>query len=161
MNQVFLLIGGNLDDRFALLSTTKEDISIEIGTILKESSIYETAPWGFESEQDFLNQVIIVSTSLSPIQVLRKCQIIEDKLGRVRQSEQYISRTMDIDILFYNDEIMNTSDLIIPHERLHQRRFTLEPLVEIAANLVHPAIKKPLSEILKECTDKAEVKRLQ
>lgn len=161
MNQVFLLIGGNLDDRFGLLSKAKENISKEIGTILKESSIYETAPWGFESEQDFLNQVIIVSTSLSPIQVLRKCQIIEDRLGRVRQSEQYISRTMDIDILFYNDEIINTSELIIPHERLHQRRFTLEPLVEIAPNLVHPVLKKTLSEILKECTDKAEVKRLQ
>ncbi|NOQ24744.1 MAG: 2-amino-4-hydroxy-6-hydroxymethyldihydropteridine diphosphokinase [Bacteroidales bacterium] len=160
MNQVFLLIGGNLDDRFGLLSAAKEDISIEIGTILKESSIYETAPWGFESEQDFLNQVIIVSTSLSPIQVLRKCQIIEDRLGRVRKSEQYISRTMDIDILFYNDEIMNTSELIIPHERLHQRRFTLEPLVEIAPNLMHPVIKKLLSELLNKCTDKAEVKKL-
>lgn len=161
MNQVFLLIGGNLDDRFGLLSIAKVDISEEIGEILQESSIYETAPWGFESEQDFLNQVIIVSTSLSPIQVLRKCQIIENKLGRFRQSGHYASRTMDIDILFYNDEIINTHDLIIPHERLHQRRFTLEPLVELMPKLMHPVIKKPLSEILKECTDKANVKRLQ
>lgn len=160
MNQVLLLIGGNLDDRFRLLIKVKENISNEIGTIKKESSIYETAPWGFESEQNFLNQVIIVSTSLLPIQVLRKCQIIEDRLGRVRQSEQYISRTMDIDILFYNDEIINTSDLIIPHERLYQRRFTLEPLVEIAPNLVHPVIKKTLSEILKNCLDEADVKKL-
>lgn len=160
MNQVFLLIGGNLDDRFGLLSKAKENISKEIGTILKESSIYETVPWGFESEQDFLNQVIIVSTSLSSIQVLCNCQLIEDRLGRKRQSEQYISRTMDIDILFYNDEIINTSELIIPHERLHQRRFTLEPLVEIAPNLVHPVIKKKLSEILKNCSDESDVKKL-
>jgi 2-amino-4-hydroxy-6-hydroxymethyldihydropteridine diphosphokinase len=160
MNKVLLLIGGNLDDRFGLLIEAKEKILKEIGTIKKESSIYETAPWGFESEQDFLNQVIIVSTSLSPIQVLEKCQFIEDRLGRVRQSEQYISRTMDIDILFYNDEIINISDLIIPHERLHERRFTLAPLVEIAPNFIHPVIKKSLSEILKNCLDEADVKKL-
>jgi 2-amino-4-hydroxy-6-hydroxymethyldihydropteridine diphosphokinase len=160
MNQVFLLIGGNLNDRFGLLSTAKENILLEIGDILRESSIYETAPWGFESEQNFLNQVIIVSTSLLPNQVLRKCQVIEDRLGRVRQSEQYISRTMDIDILFYNDEIIKTQDLIIPHERLHQRKFTLEPLVEISPNLVHPVIKKTLSEILKKCSDECDVKKL-
>ena len=160
MNQVFLLLGGNLDDRFGLLSIAKEDISKEIGEILQESSIYETAPWGFESEQNFLNQVIIVSTSLSPIQVLRKCQIIENKLGRVRKSEHYASRTMDIDILFYNEEIINTTELIVPHKRLHKRRFTLEPLVELAPNFMHPVIRKSLFEIMKECTDEADIKKL-
>lgn len=161
MNKVFLLIGGNLGDRLALLNAAKEHISKDAGKITQESSIYETAAWGFVSEQDFLNQVIIISTDLSPNQVLRKCQIIENILGRVRQSEHYASRTMDIDILFYNDEIINTRDLIIPHERLHQRRFTLEPLVEIAPNFIHPVNKKSPSELLHECTDKAKVKRLQ
>jgi 2-amino-4-hydroxy-6-hydroxymethyldihydropteridine diphosphokinase len=160
MNQVFLLIGGNLDDRFSLLSIAKESISKKIGAIVQESSIYETAPWGFTSEQDFLNQVIIVSTSLTPFKVLKKCQIIEDKFGRIRRSEQYASRTMDIDILFYNDEIINTPELIVPHERLHQRKFTLEPLVEIAPNFIHPKIKKTLTEIMKECTDEADVRKL-
>ncbi|MDA3952978.1 MAG: 2-amino-4-hydroxy-6-hydroxymethyldihydropteridine diphosphokinase [Bacteroidales bacterium] len=160
MNRVFLLLGGNLDDRYGLIRSAKEIISKEIGTIVQESSIYETAPWGFKSDQDFLNQVIIVTTSLTPIQLLKECQIIEDKFGRVRQLDQYASRTMDIDILFFNDEIINNNDLIIPHESLHQRRFTLEPLVELAPDFIHPQIKKSLSEIMMECTDVAEVKKL-
>lgn len=160
MNQVFLLIGGNLGNRFGLLNAAKEAISKNVGVILKESSIYETAPWGFEAEQDFLNQVIIVSTSLEPIKVLRKCQIIEDKLGRLRQSKQYASRTMDIDILFYNDEIIDIPDLTIPHKQLHKRKFTLEPLIEIAKDFKHPIFNKTLIEILKNCNDISFVKRL-
>ena len=159
MNQVYLLIGGNLNNRFELLDKAKKGISEKIGTIAKESSIYETAPWGFESEQNFLNQVLIVFTTLTPMEVLEKCQIIENNLDRVRKEKQYTSRTMDIDILFYNDEIIHEKQLVIPHERLHQRRFTLEPLVEIAPNLLHPVLKKSLSEILKECKDNSEVKK--
>jgi 2-amino-4-hydroxy-6-hydroxymethyldihydropteridine diphosphokinase len=160
MNQVFLLLGGNLEDRLALLNAAKETISKEIGAIVQESSIYETAPWGFESEQDFLNQVIIVSTALLPIEILEKCQIIEKNLGRIRQTEQYASRKMDIDILFYDDEIINIPDLIIPHKQLHKRKFTLEPLVEIAPNFLHPLMNRTLTEILKNCNDNSSVKRL-
>ena len=160
MNQVYLLTGCNLGDRHGLLERAKKIIVEKIGEIDKESSIYETAPWGFESEQDFLNQVIYVSTDLSPKEVLNKCLEIENELGRVRQSEHYSSRTIDIDILFYNDEIINEQVLIIPHERLHKRRFTLEPLVEIAPDLIHPVIKKSLSDILKECNDNSEVRRI-
>ena len=159
-NLVYLLIGGNLGDRFNLLNQAKKSIEKNIGKLVNESSIYETAPWGFESEQDFLNQVLIVSTKLTPVEVLEKCQIIENELGRTRHSKQYASRTMDIDILFYNDQIINESNLIIPHEHLHKRRFTLEPLVELSPDFVHPVIKKSLSDILKECNDNSEVRKL-
>ncbi len=160
-NQVYLLTGGNLGDRYGLLERARKKIVEKIGKIVKESSIYETAPWGFNSEQDFLNQVLYVSTDLSPKKVLNKCFEIENELGRVRQSEQYSSRTIDIDILFYNNEIIHEQELIIPHERLHKRRFTLEPLVEIAPDLIHPVIKKSLSDILKECNDNSEVLKLR
>ena len=160
MNQIYLLTGGNLGDRYSLLERAKKIIVEKIGEIIKESSIYETMPWGFNSEQNFLNQVFNVSTDLSPKEILNKCFEIEKELGRVRQSEQYSSRTIDIDILFYNDEIIHEQELIIPHERLHKRRFTLEPLVEIAPDLIHPVIKKSLSDILKECNDTSEVRKL-
>ena len=159
-NQVYLLIGGNLDNRLKLLNQAKISIEKNIGELVKESLIYETAPWGFESEQDFLNQVLIVSTTLTPLKVLEKCQIIENELGRTRHTEQYASRTMDIDILFYNDQIVNESNLTIPHEHLHKRRFTLEPLVELSPDFVHPIINKTLKEILRDCKDESEVKRL-
>ena len=159
-NKVFLLIGGNLGDRFALLDQAKMEISEQIGHIIKESSIYESAPWGFESENDFLNQVLIVTTDLKPQEVLKKCLAIENQLGRVRNSDHYTSRTMDIDILFYNDLIINEPDLIIPHPKLHERRFTLEPLNEIAGEFKHPVIKKSIQEISKNCIDKSEVKKL-
>jgi len=160
MNQVYLLIGGNLGDRYKLIGSAIQSIAKKIGKIVNESAIYETTPWGFESEQDFLNQVVHISTNLTPKDVLNKCLEIEKELGRNRESEQYSSRTMDIDILFYNDEIIHEQELIIPHERLYKRRFTLEPLVEIAPDLIHPVIKKSISDISKECKDNSEVKKL-
>lgn len=159
-NQVYLLLGGNLGDRLNLLKQTKINIEKNIGEIVKESSIYESGPWGFESEQDFLNQVIVISTSYTPGEILQKCREIENELGRVRQSDQYVSRRMDIDILFFNDEIINKPDLIIPHKQLHKRRFTLEPLTEISQDFIHPGINKTLSEILRDCEDKSDVRKL-
>lgn len=159
-NKVYLLIGGNLGNRFKLLDRAKKSLENNIGGIAKESSIYETAPWGFKAEQNFLNQVLIVSTKLKPDEVLEKCQFIEDLLGRKRLSKQYASRTMDIDILFYNDEIINNNNLKIPHEHLQKRKFTLEPLVELTPDFIHPIIKKTLKEILENCEDELDVKRL-
>lgn len=160
MNKVYLLIGGNLNDRFKLLEIANKKISEKIGPVLKVSSVYETAPWGFEAEQNFLNQVLVVSTELSPRVLLSKCLDIESEMGRVRVPGQYASRTMDVDILFFNGEIINEKDLIIPHERLHQRKFTLEPLVELDPDFVHPVFKKSLTKLLLECEDNSEVVRL-
>ncbi len=159
-NEVYLLTGGNLGDRFKLLEQAKSAISEKIGKIKNESSIYETVPWGFKAEQDFLNQVVEVSTKLSPQKVLEFCLEIEDELGRERKSGYYESRTMDIDILFYNDEIVNEPGLIIPHPKLHLRRFTLVPLTEIEPDFVHPVLNKKLTLILEECNDISDVRRL-
>ena len=159
-NEVYLLIGGNLGDQFKLLEQAKIAISEKIGKIRNESSIYETAPWGFKAVQDFLNQVIKVSTKLSPQKVLEFCLEIEDELGRERKSGHYESRTMDIDILFYNDEIINEPGLIIPHPKLHLRRFTLVPLTEMEPDFVHPVLNKKLTLILEECNDISDVRRL-
>lgn len=161
MNTVYILIGGNLGDSMALLQQAKDSIQNEIGEIIKESSIYESAPWGFEAEQNFLNQVIIAETDLNPQMVLKCCLEGEDKLGRVRSSSGYQSRTMDIDILFYNDEIIDEENLVVPHPKLHERRFTMEPLVEITPEFIHPRFKKSLKELLADCKDKSEVKKLK
>ena len=159
-NIVFLLIGGNLGNRFKLLSQAKSDIQKEIGQIKKESSVYETAAWGFNSENNFLNQVLIISTEFSPAQVLEKCQKIENTLGRKRTTNQYSSRTIDVDILFFNNDIVDLPDLIIPHKQLHKRRFTLEPLVEIAPDYIHPVLNKTMEELLKNCSDNSEIVKL-
>lgn len=160
MNKAFLLIGGNLGDRFGFLSKAKDAIVASIGSIVKRSSVYETAPWGFQSEQNFLNEVILISTTLSPRMLLEHCLKIEKDLGRVRFSNQYSSRTMDIDILFYNEELIEESDLIIPHEKLHQRRFTLEPMAELEPEFIHPKFKKTIKELLQICEDDSAVKKL-
>lgn len=160
MNSVFLLIGGNLGDRFKLLSQTKIDIQEKIGRINKESSIYETVAWGFESENDFLNQVIMITTDFDAMEVLKFCQEIENNLGRVRKSGGYASRTIDIDILFFNDEAIDLPDLKIPHIQLHKRKFTLEPLAEIEPDFIHPVLNKTMKQLLKDCSDKSEVKKI-
>lgn len=160
MNQVYLLIGGNLGDRFELFKRARKGIEKEIGELVKKSSIYETAAWGFESENDFLNQVVLVDSDLNPHQLLEKCQLIENQLGRVRKSGHYASRTMDIDILFYNDEIINEPDITIPHPKLHERRFTLEPLNEISPEFIHPKLKKTIAKLLLDCDDQTEVNRM-
>ena len=160
MNNIFLLIGGNLGNRLAILEEAKRYIVEFIGSIKIESSIYETVPWGFSSSQNFLNQVLMVSTELSPNDTLRNCLEIENKMGRVRNKERYASRVIDIDILFFNDLVLNDENLKVPHERLHLRRFTLEPLAEIASQYIHPVFKKSILELLKDCDDNSKVIKL-
>lgn len=159
-NKVYLLIGGNLGDRLKLLKEAKKRIEMYVGKILQESSIYETVAWGFEAENDFLNQVLVVKTDLKPLEVLDKCQEIEYKLDRVRTGSGYQSRTMDIDILFYDDEIIQNVRLTIPHPKLHLRRFTLEPLAEISPEYIHPVLKRSIQKILDKSTDATEVNKL-
>jgi 2-amino-4-hydroxy-6-hydroxymethyldihydropteridine diphosphokinase len=160
MNQVYLLIGGNLNNRLELLAQAKESIVKDIGGCIMESSVYESEPWGFLSDQNFLNQVLILNTKLDPIEVLNECQKIENKLGRIRESANYSSRTMDIDLLFYNNEIISNPRLTVPHEHLYKRRFTLEPLVELTPDFMHPVFEKSLAKLLIECSDKSAVKKL-
>ncbi|MDR3696217.1 2-amino-4-hydroxy-6-hydroxymethyldihydropteridine diphosphokinase [Mucilaginibacter sp.] len=141
MHEVFLLLGSNLGDRELFLKQAIDQTETEIGIVLQKSSVYETQSWGKTDAPDYLNQVIFLKTALSPLKVLEKALYIENKLGRHRD-EKWGSRIIDIDVLFYDQQIINEPGLIIPHPELQKRRFTLEPLAEIAPDWVHPVLKK-------------------
>jgi 2-amino-4-hydroxy-6-hydroxymethyldihydropteridine diphosphokinase len=158
MNKVFLGIGTNLGDREKNLAEAMELIGERIFIPSVCSSVYETEPWGFESESKFLNLVIVIETELSPVILLEKIHEIELTMGRVRDKNQYESRVIDIDILFYNDLVLDTGSLKIPHPHLHNRRFVLVPLSEIAFDFVHPVLDKTISSLLDICPDKGIVR---
>ena len=154
MNIAYLLLGSNLDDRFGLLEQARKAIASSIGSISGESAVYESEPWGFASENHFLNQVIMVETSLDPFQLIDMIYGIEQNLGRTRVPlEGYISRTIDIDILFFNDEIISSERLMIPHPKIQERMFTLLPLVELNGAFIHPAYNKSVGALKDECRD--------
>ncbi|MEE4196603.1 MAG: 2-amino-4-hydroxy-6-hydroxymethyldihydropteridine diphosphokinase [Bacteroidales bacterium] len=160
MKKVILLLGGNLGDRETLLDRAREMINEQAGKILRSSSVYESAPWGFTAENNFYNQVVVVSTGLTPHELLQTVQTIENRLGRVREGKNYASRTMDIDILFYGQEIIDTPELVIPHPQLHKRKFALEPLNEILPGWIHPRYDQSIGMLLRNCEDPSEVKIL-
>ncbi|OFX88372.1 MAG: 2-amino-4-hydroxy-6-hydroxymethyldihydropteridine diphosphokinase [Bacteroidetes bacterium GWF2_33_16] len=158
MNKVFLLLGSNLTDRLLMLNQAEGYIQKNIGEINTKSRIYESAPWGFEASTSFLNQTLIIETQLDPLEILLEIKQIEDLLGRVKTAENYESRTIDIDILFFNDEIIKLPQLIIPHPQIQNRKFTLVPLAEIALKFVHPEFKKTIQDLLLDCKDESIVK---
>jgi 2-amino-4-hydroxy-6-hydroxymethyldihydropteridine diphosphokinase len=161
MIKVFLSLGTNLGNKRVNLSTAITEIDENIGHVALFSGIYETEAWGFECEYNFLNQVIQVETDLKPFQLINSCLTIEKKMGRERKKgDNYESRIIDIDILFYGDSIVAEDNLNIPHAHLHNRRFILEPLNEIAPDLVHPLLGKSISKLLEECADSGSVKLL-
>ena len=153
---VYLLLGSNLGDRLQVLLAAGELIAIQIGNIVAESSIYETAPWGVLDQPSFLNQVVEVETDLSPEEVLRVILDIEHELGRVRY-ERWGARVIDIDILYFNNLVLDSARLTIPHPRLHERRFTLIPLAELAPLFIHPILNKSTLHLLADCPDNSEV----
>ncbi len=159
MKIVFLSLGTNLGNREANIEQAVANISRYIGDIIASSSLYETEPWGFRSEELFLNMVLKAETNLTPSEVLGKIMMIESLLGRVRSVEQYSSRVIDIDILLYDGLIIDQENLKIPHPLMHERRFVLVPLCEIAADIIHPVLKKSISELLDICKDSNEVKK--
>jgi len=161
MVKVYLLLGGNLGDKKLVFEKATKFLKENVGAILQQSHIYETEPWGFESSDLFWNQVLELVTSLSPEEVLWQTQHIELELGRVRKERQYDSRIIDIDILFYGEEIVQVPNLVIPHPRIQERNFALVPLNEIAPELKHPILQKNIGQLLAECTDLLHVEKVE
>ncbi|MDR1114575.1 MAG: 2-amino-4-hydroxy-6-hydroxymethyldihydropteridine diphosphokinase [Tannerella sp.] len=155
---VYLLVGSNLGDRKSYLNIAKQSLCEFAGDLLMESSVYESEAWGFVSENAFLNQVLLYETELSPNELLQTIKAIETKNGRIHTKNGYSSRNLDIDILFYDNLILKSTDLTLPHPMLHKRRFTLMPLAEIAPDLFHPVFKLNVKQLLDKCEDLGKVK---
>ena len=161
MHKIVILLGSNQGDRKSLILKATKLLQIQIGIYSTASSLYESEAWGFRSESAFLNQVLVLETNLSPQEVLQIALTIEKELGRISNADGYASRTMDIDLLFYDDQIIEEKDLQIPHPRLHLRRFTLEPLAEIMPDFVHPILNKTMHELALSCQDNLNLTKLE
>jgi len=157
--QVFLLLGSNLGDRLQVLAAAREAIAELAGSMTNQSAIYETEPWGITDQPAFLNQVIEISTSLLPEDLLRIILNIEHDLGRVRY-ERWGARVIDIDILYFGQTVMDSARLTLPHPRIQDRRFVLAPLAEIASDFVHPLLQKTSAQLLEECPDTSEASKI-
>jgi len=151
---VYLCLGGNLGNRTQTMDNCLVQINRECGKVIKKSKIYETEAWGSKSKKKFLNRVIYLKTKFNAEQLLGKLLAIEKTLGRKRNNVKNSDRIIDIDILFFNKEIIKTKNLEIPHPRLHLRNFVLKPLMDINKNLIHPVLKQSIKKIFKNCSDK-------
>jgi 2-amino-4-hydroxy-6-hydroxymethyldihydropteridine diphosphokinase len=159
MNNTYLLLGSNMGNCIELLSTAIEQIEKKIGALLLTSNLYATAAWGNTSQPDFLNQVIEVATQLDATETLKEILSIEKNMGRIRTIKN-APRIIDIDILFFNNQIINRSDLIIPHSEIQNRRFVLIPINEIAPQMIHPVLNKTIEQLLLQCPDQLAVKKI-
>ena len=159
-NFVFLGIGRNLGDRIANLRSAIKLIGERIGIVENISSVYLSEPWGFKHAKYFTNIVAKVRTSLSADETLYAALQIEAELKRTRSGNGYEGRTMDIDILFFNDEIISTEKLTVPHPLICQRLFVLLPMQEIEPNFVHPQNRKTMQELTEICTDNGKIKKI-
>lgn len=148
MAVVYFSLGSNVGDRLNSLVKATKLIDKLIGKVIQYSSVVESEPWGFKAETTFLNMVILAHTEFTPHQILDKIFSIETSLGRIRHGKTYSNRIIDIDILFFNEEQINDDNLVIPHPLLHLRKFVLQPLAEIAPDLIHPVFETSISELL-------------
>lgn len=148
MATAYLSLGTNLGDKKRNMTTAAGLLAERVGEILALSHLYETKPWGFESENTFLNAALILETPLDPFELLDKTKQIELEMGRKEKSNgSYKDRIIDIDILMYEDVILETKELTLPHPLMHKRSFVIGPLAEIASTLQHPVLKKSIGEL--------------
>ncbi len=155
MNGIYLLLGSNIGDRLDYLRTAEKLIQEADIKVLDESSIYETEPWGEKDQSWFLNIVLQVETTIPPKELLKKCLSIEQTMGRERKGK-WKERTIDIDILYYNDLILNDPELVLPHPAIQDRRFTLIPLDELCPREIHPLLNETQQELLAKCQDQLD-----
>ncbi|MFY0255125.1 2-amino-4-hydroxy-6-hydroxymethyldihydropteridine diphosphokinase [Chitinophaga sp. 30R24] len=152
MNTAILLIGGNLGDRTRNLQQAVQEIATTAGEVIKTSALYQTAPWGTVDQPDYLNQALEIRTPLDALTLLHTLLEIERKIGRIRQ-EKWGARVIDIDLIFFNDDIISLPELKVPHPRTQLRRFVLIPLLDIIPDYVHPVLHQTISKLAAICQD--------
>ena len=156
MSLVYLILGGNQGNRVEIISAAIDLVTSEIGSKKAISSLYESEAWGFKSEL-FINQVIILETTLSPTEVLLRAQKIENQLGRIRTKDGYQARTIDIDLLYYDELVTKSPTLTLPHPRIAERRFVLILLDELVPDKIDPSTGRNVHEMLLACSDPSAV----
>lgn len=157
MNRIFLSLGSNLGDRRKNLESAVILLEKQAGHIEARSVMYETESWGFSSDISFYNQAVELYSSKDPSQLMKILHEIERECGRRHISVRYAPRTVDLDILFFNNCIIRTPDLVLPHPTLHLRRFVLIPLAEIAPHVIHPVLHRSIEQLLASCADQSAV----
>lgn len=157
-NRIYLLLGSNLNMPQQQLNLAQKKIGKKIGKVIRSSSYYQTAAWGNTLQPDFINQLLIVETKLDSFACMNLILSIEEEMGRVRK-HKYEARIIDIDILFYDKEVIHAPNLIIPHPYIQERRFVLTPLNELVPNYKHPVLQKSVHQLLLRCKDKLSVKK--
>lgn len=162
MEKCYILFGSNQGDKAAIFEQACLYINNRCGQITRISSAYESEPWGFDSDEWFLNRLIEIQTGLQPDALMEELLQIESELGRVRRPgmKGYTSRTADLDILYFGSQVINTERVVAPHPRLHLRRFALMPLCDLIPDFVHPIFQLTQSELLERCTDDSVVNKL-
>lgn len=160
MARAFLSLGSNIDDRLSYIQQAVSALNMinEIN-VIKSSSFYETEPWGIKNQKWFLNAAVAIDTTLEPLDLLRTIQMIEKQLGRNRLlEERWHERTIDIDILMYDDKIFSIPDILtVPHPYMHKRAFVLVPMLEVKSDLVHPVFQKTISELYDELNNPEDI----
>jgi len=163
LNNVYILLGSNIDPKLQYIQDATKKISLRVGEIENTSGIYKSKALGFKSKQLFFNQILKITTSLTVEKVLDICLHIEKELGRIRQvgkKKIMSSRTIDIDIIYFNNDVIDQDNLTVPHPRLHERKFTMLPLCEISPDYVHPIFEKTNEELLARCNDSSDVQMI-
>ena len=160
-NTAYISLGSNIGNKTQNISLAINEIAPSIGELLKRSSNYISEPWGFNSTENFINAAITIQTKFSPTELIKKLQLIEKKMGRIRsQNNCYTDRIIDIDIIYFNNDIINTIELTIPHPNLYTRKFVLAPLNEIVPHYIDPMNKKTIVELLENCSDDSTLEKV-